>query len=455
MKLKTLLLGSAAAFVVVGGAQAADLTIAEPVDYVRVCDAFGTGYWYIPGTTTCLKIGGEVTFDINFHSLDTTLNGNHRDVETLGTGTGLAGDFDDGAQYGTDHAARWDFVTGAKVSVDARSQSDWGEVVGHVVMKASSENAQQEYGMTSIPHDINWDPADRDVLLDTNYADVDRLFKIDEAYLQLGALMAGYTDSRYQYSGGYVGDDTFRGSASTDQISLTWAMGGFGLIIAAEDPRDRWGTSLGSSYSMPDIIAALTASTGSWDGKLSAGVAGPVRSPAVGDCWWQINNKDPGGALCDNGFSSLVTVWGVNAGMTFKLDSIAPGDELRLNGSVGTGSSFVGGGTDGYTNWSAFASLKHFWSPTLWSGLTGAYLHDGGANAATGIACSPATCQVIGAANKWSAAANLVWEPAAGFTVDTRVIYTWTGPSQAGNYTPVAASNSWTGRVELKRVFDP
>ena len=68
MKLKTLLLGSAAAFAVVGGAQAADLSIAEPVDYVRVCDAFGVGYWYIPGTDTCIKIGGNVEFTVNFHS---------------------------------------------------------------------------------------------------------------------------------------------------------------------------------------------------------------------------------------------------------------------------------------------------------------------------------------------------------------------------------------------------
>ena len=68
MKLKTLLLGSAAAFAVAGAAQAADLSVAEPVDYVRVCDAFGAGYWYIPGTDTCLKIGGYVRFDVNFHT---------------------------------------------------------------------------------------------------------------------------------------------------------------------------------------------------------------------------------------------------------------------------------------------------------------------------------------------------------------------------------------------------
>ena len=59
MTLKTLLLGSAATFVAFGGAaQAADLSVAEPVESVRVCDAFGSGYWYIPGTETCIAIHG-------------------------------------------------------------------------------------------------------------------------------------------------------------------------------------------------------------------------------------------------------------------------------------------------------------------------------------------------------------------------------------------------------------
>ncbi|MCJ9754756.1 porin [Neorhizobium sp. BETTINA12A] len=66
MNIKSLLLGSAAALAAVSGAQAADAIVAaepEPMEYVRVCDAFGTGYFYIPGTETCLKIGGYVRFE--------------------------------------------------------------------------------------------------------------------------------------------------------------------------------------------------------------------------------------------------------------------------------------------------------------------------------------------------------------------------------------------------------
>ncbi|MFJ5370762.1 porin, partial [Bosea sp. CER48] len=63
MKLvKSLLLGSAAGIAAVAGAQAADLPSrkAAPVEYVRVCTAYGAGFFYIPGTDTCLRISGRV-----------------------------------------------------------------------------------------------------------------------------------------------------------------------------------------------------------------------------------------------------------------------------------------------------------------------------------------------------------------------------------------------------------
>jgi Porin subfamily len=35
----------------------------EPAEYVRVCDAFGAGYFYIPGTETCIRFSGQVRID--------------------------------------------------------------------------------------------------------------------------------------------------------------------------------------------------------------------------------------------------------------------------------------------------------------------------------------------------------------------------------------------------------
>ena len=63
--IKSLVLGSAATLVALGGAQAADLPVkAKAVEYVRVCSLYGAGFYYIPGTDTCVKIGGYLRADL-------------------------------------------------------------------------------------------------------------------------------------------------------------------------------------------------------------------------------------------------------------------------------------------------------------------------------------------------------------------------------------------------------
>ena len=41
---------------------------AGAVEYVRICSIYGEGYYYIPGTDTCLKIGGYVRSQAEFGS---------------------------------------------------------------------------------------------------------------------------------------------------------------------------------------------------------------------------------------------------------------------------------------------------------------------------------------------------------------------------------------------------
>ncbi|MBR0704982.1 porin [Bradyrhizobium liaoningense] len=66
MKLvKSLLLGSAAGLIAVGGAQAADLPVkAKAVEYVKICSLYGAGFYYIPGTDTCIKLGGYLRAEV-------------------------------------------------------------------------------------------------------------------------------------------------------------------------------------------------------------------------------------------------------------------------------------------------------------------------------------------------------------------------------------------------------
>jgi hypothetical protein len=68
--MKSLVLGSAAALLAAAtGAQAADLPLkAKAVEYVKVCSLYGAGFYYIPGTDTCIKLGGYIRVDGLAHS---------------------------------------------------------------------------------------------------------------------------------------------------------------------------------------------------------------------------------------------------------------------------------------------------------------------------------------------------------------------------------------------------
>jgi len=73
---KTAYLGAAMALATLSPAAfAADLPVApEPVDYLRICDAYGIRFYTIPGTDTCLRVGGRVRIEYRFNRYGTGPN---------------------------------------------------------------------------------------------------------------------------------------------------------------------------------------------------------------------------------------------------------------------------------------------------------------------------------------------------------------------------------------------
>src|ERR1700730_8771408 len=63
--LRSLLLGTASGLVTEAGEQAADLSArrSAPVDHLRICAVYGPGFFYIPGSDTCIKLGGRALFE--------------------------------------------------------------------------------------------------------------------------------------------------------------------------------------------------------------------------------------------------------------------------------------------------------------------------------------------------------------------------------------------------------
>src|SRR5271156_6492844 len=81
---KSLILGSAAGLVAMGGAQAADLPVkAKAVEYVRICSLYGAGFYYIPGTDTCIKLGGYLRVDLGVNT-NNIYTGNYSSPGSLG-----------------------------------------------------------------------------------------------------------------------------------------------------------------------------------------------------------------------------------------------------------------------------------------------------------------------------------------------------------------------------------
>jgi hypothetical protein len=112
---KSLLLGTAAGLLAVAGAQAADMPVkAKPVEYVKICTLYGAGFYYIPGTDTCIKIGGYVRVQTDLHG------GGGGVVD--GSGPQMTNQ----ARFTRDLTNDINYRVRGVLSMDARTQTDYG-----------------------------------------------------------------------------------------------------------------------------------------------------------------------------------------------------------------------------------------------------------------------------------------------------------------------------------------
>ncbi|MBZ9657135.1 porin [Phyllobacterium lublinensis] len=214
MRIKTLLIGSAAAIVAATGARAADAVVVaepEPVEYVRVCDAYGTGFFYIPGTETCLKIDGYVRYDA------------------------AAGDDPyDGTNVGANDNETWYKLTRGEIRFDARSESELGTLRSYFETRVEFDNGETTGG--SIP----------------------------QAFIELGGFRIGVADELFGsyvgYAGNMINDDVINyQSGKSNQVSYTFAGGnGFSAMIGAEQGENDV-TTLGGQYIIEDYMPHILA----------------------------------------------------------------------------------------------------------------------------------------------------------------------------------------------------
>jgi hypothetical protein len=324
MNIKSFLLGSAAALVAVSGARAADavtMVEAEPMEYVRVCDVYGTGFFYIPGTETCLKIDGYVRMRIqaNDASRNSDLDlGNLNDVVAPGDVRGIGSD-----DYSVSTRVR------ARLNFDAREETELGMLRAYARVQSTNNGITDSLS------------AGQNIL--SSYV-------MDAAYLQLGGLTVGKLDSLWaERDGLFTDNDWSLGDFNNNRISYTFAVAGLTAAISAEDD--------GSGDFAPDVVGQLAYKDG-WGEAYISGVydeqAGTnivdsgVLNAATGRSIFYSNGSltrnlafnDPLTAAQTFALQSVTTgnindddgAFALKGGVTLK-DLIAPGSQLKIEGS--------------------------------------------------------------------------------------------------------------------------
>lgn len=434
MKLvKSLLLGSAAGIAAVAGAQAADLPSrkAAPVEYVRVCSAYGAGFFYIPGTDTCLRVGGRV-----------------RAEYTVGTRYGEGQD-----AYGTRSRGR--------LNVDARTATAYGTLRTFFRYELTVSSGFYS-GTTNGNQGIIAPGTGRNTASATGS-------NLDLAFVQFGPITAGRAQSFFDFYANDLGFSTLRTADSRlNLLAYTATFGsGFSATVSLEDRNTGTGTRENGVVSpagsallgqdMPDIVASLRVDQG-WG---SAQLSGAITQRNISNTGILFNSsKDELG-------------YAIQGGVKINLPMLAAGDFLFLQaayadgalGYLGWGGQFGAGrqttsvagnqltvadfsvdalgNTNSATGWSIVAALRHMWTPQLRSELYGSYSE-------LSLGYTLASQAVAGQVSRpldpkeFIVAGNLIWSPVSGLDIGVEVVYTRTELKQA-----VLAANNAGARPGL------
>jgi hypothetical protein len=444
---KKLLLGSTAGLVAVAGAQAADLPVkAKPVEYVKICSLYGEGFFYIPGSDICLKIGGYVQADFGWNRA-----GNGQPHYNGGNG---------GAQdrsvspYSTRNRAHFNF--------DSRTQTAYGTLRTFVAVHIDNLNQGS----------ITVNPS--------------------RAFIQWAGFTFGHTKS-FTDVPGTPAPDSFRsihqtqaqsdtGANGTNQIAYTWELGnGMTLNVGADERRTKGIANL--STNIVNVGANPATSFGPYQHPT------PWVNFAVNQAWgrfgvsaifnkvnttYYTDNTDGAHPACAGGFTGTTFCgypddkwgWAVLSGIDIKAPWAGPGDHFGGFFDYGVGAAAYSGGsnltspglfgggntvalgviTDGVfvnggqfeltTAWSTGFGYEHFWLPNFSTTVFGTYsqvrYNDTVINSRLFCGGSGATNQNIRVAanvdcdpgfNYWTIGTHTDWYPVPGFRLAAEVLY--------------------------------
>jgi hypothetical protein len=206
---KALILGSAAGLLAVGGAQAADLPMkAKAVEYVKICSLYGAGFYYIPGTDTCIRIGGALRLDVAFNA------------GTFDSAYWLGGTSGTGASNSIAYGKNW-FAERARLNMteDTRTATEYGVLRTYANMQFDWNNNGNSGIAGGAP------------------------VEVDYAFIQFAGFTMGKSvsmfDTQWVLSKPTISSGFFSGSNNAtgiSQLAYTWSFGnGVSATLSLED----------------------------------------------------------------------------------------------------------------------------------------------------------------------------------------------------------------------------
>jgi len=407
------LLGAAAGIAMVSGAQAADMPVkAKPVEYVKICSAYGAGFYYIPGTDICLRVGGYVYYEFG-------VKGNNA-VASIYSTDPINGSY----QY-------YNSRTSAKVILDARQNTAYGTL-----------RATMSVGPTNVNHVTG--------------------AGMDYAYIQFAGFTWGYTNSFYSMGGAYsVVASPALDWSWINTFAYTAQLGnGVTASVAFEDPSGRRANAspYGGRWS-PDIVGNVNV-TQAWGRAQIMGALHQIKPTFASgaDSDWGfavgagIEVKTPQTGNPNNSFllqgtytEGAVDYTGYNSSPT----AAAGATVIGIGKWNGTGPAFTvrdffinaAGEVEQAEAWSVYAAYRHYWTPMLRSGF-----YVGLLNIDEGSAVGSA-----GEVDVLQAGISTIWSPVAGLDLSLDIVYS---DVETTSVAGVKASNDiWTAWTRLRRNF--
>jgi hypothetical protein len=439
---KSLLLGSAAGLVAIAGAQAADLPVkAEPVRYVKICSLYGAGFYYIPGTDMCLKIGGWFRFEAAYGD-----NGNH-----------TQGAFTASANNRTTNNSTW--RARGYITADARNQTEYGTVRSYIAVGLNTNSIGADTASNTFSSNrafIQW----AGFTFGTAQSFYD--FFSQAAVSYRGAPSSDSGDGGWQVAG-YTAlfGNGFSGTISAEQRRMTQIVGqgiaGAGTVAPGTTgfPGGGYG-----GFNAPDIVGNLRVDQ-AWGSAQIMGALHEVNAQYYG----ATNSIAAGGPDDKWGFA-------VGAGLKLNAPMIGPGDYFQTqvnyaqgasryvilgpafnygyaegqNQGFGVMSDAVYGGTSPAngtdlnltTAWGVIASYEHFWSPSWRTSVYGGYAQISYGSQANALLCvaegnaaagSTAGVGALAAAgcnndwNTWWIGSRTQWNVTKDFYLGVDVVY--------------------------------